>query len=131
MQATTLLIAEKGAHWIARALAWRTRANEAVVALIQDRAESARAFRDRVERRIESLRRKGVWLEQILLLSRRRRAGRPDGREMLLAIHRALAACTRPVQVLLVPRAPGLVATVSWDGPLSFTEARAALHLGS
>ena len=120
MQATTLLIAERGAHWIVQALAWRTRANQALVALIQDSAESARAFRSRVERRIEDLKRKGLWLEQILLLSRRRSAGAPGGREMMRAIRRALAACTPPSQVLLVPRAPGIVATVPWEllGPI-------------
>jgi hypothetical protein len=128
VQATTLLIVERGAHWIERALAWRTRANEAVVALIQDRAESARAFRGRVERRIRGLRRKGFWVEQILLLCQPRRTGRPEGGWMLAAVRKALAASTRPVQVLLVPRAPGLVATVSWERPLSVGEGRAVLH---
>ena len=115
MQSTTLLIAEEDAHWIVHALASRTRANEAVVALIQDRAESAGTFRGRVERRIGALQRKDLWLAQILLLSRRFRAGSSDGCEMLQVLHGALAAYTPPLQVLLVPMAPELVVTVPWE----------------
>lgn len=131
MQATTLLIAEKGAHWIERALAWRTRANEAVVALIQGRAESARAFRGRVERRIAGLWNKGLWVEQVILLLHPRRAG-ADGGGMLLALRKALAASAWPVNVLLVPRAPGVVATVPLERPVSSEQERQpALHVGA
>jgi hypothetical protein len=68
----SLLIAEDGADWLERAQAWRRPANEFMV-LAQQRGESHGEFRGRVEQRIERLRSRGTWLEQVLLVTGGRR----------------------------------------------------------
>jgi hypothetical protein len=117
MLAVSLLIAETGARWVGRALAWRTPANQ-VLALIQNHEESHCEFRSRVEQRLERLRMREVWPEQILLLDRPADDGRPESRQMLQWIVGKLSGSPRPARVLLVPGAPARVLELPWESLL-------------